>query len=119
MYIVCLSSTVYIQMFAISFSYYAEHLTYSELYLLSLGLLNISSTYLNIKHLKFSGLLCVPHSLTLKKKSSFFQHGIFLRSLWLSERTAVVYLKRTRWLEIIVETDCVLFEVGTELLYII
>ena len=54
-------------MFANSFSYYAEHLRLSELYLLSLGLLNISSTYLRIKPLKCSGLLCLPPSLTLKK----------------------------------------------------
>ena len=54
-------------MFAASLSYYAERITLPELHLLSLGLLNISSTCLCIKHLKFSGLLCVPPSLRLKK----------------------------------------------------
>jgi len=48
------------------------------------------------------------------KDSTFCSHGLFMWSLWISERTSVICVYSISELVFITETECVYFTVRTE-----
>jgi len=53
------------------------------------------------------------------KNSTFFPQSILIHFVWLSERTAIIYLYSINRLVCITETECVYCAVRTEYLYTI
>jgi hypothetical protein len=63
-----------------------------------------------INPLKPRGYFCVPPGLTFTN-SAFCPHSVFMCFVWISEKTAIIFLYSINWLVFIIQTECVYWAV--------